>query len=69
MKGRLEGIESNWDSPGLGHYEVEFRQLPTVGSAFIHSRGRTSIVESFRREENIVKFRTRNTTYILEVIG
>ena len=70
MKGTLEGLESRWDSPGLGLAEIEYANEPEVGRVFDFSRDgdpywHTSTVQSVERKDGEIRFRTRNTTYIL----
>ena len=68
MTGNLEGLESGWDSPGLGKREVEFYSFPVVDQCFYHNHGRTSWVESVKQlPDGKIGFRTVNTTYILEL--
>lgn len=70
-EGELEGLESDWDSPGLGKHSILYPHNPTVGERFNfkllpskrwHS---TSPVQRLRREPGKVSFITKHTTYIL----
>lgn len=74
-KGTLEGLESSWDSPGLGKRCVWWSTPPTVGEPFrcFHSKTRcltTTPVQSVRRlAKDTLGFRTERTTYILRLEG
>ena len=67
----LEGLESSWDSPGLGKRRVWWKTLPAVGERFtcFHSGSRylcTTPVQSVREfPDGSIGFKTERTTYIL----
>lgn len=72
MKGTLDGIESSWDSPGLGSHQVTFDREPIVGERFRcngltlpYGGLLTSTVQRLARVEDEIRFNTRNTTYLL----
>ena len=74
----LEGLESNWDSPGLGEKNIVFYTPPTMsrGFLFYEEQGegvrpiKTSRVEQITRiDDDTCGFRTRNTTYLLRKKG
>lgn len=76
MKGYLEGLESSWDSPGLGQHYVEFPKMPEVGQRFFcsgfdyegfmpFSTGTVQQVRKFGPNET--RFKTKRTTYVLRL--
>lgn len=77
MRGTLEGLESSWDSPGIGKYEGSFTDGPSIGKPFKffpdHGLpGTTSPVQSVRCLSKgpgfeVWGFRTKNSTYNLRV--
>jgi hypothetical protein len=69
LKANLDGLESDWESPGLGSSEIEFIDLPKLGCRFdfiknnqFHS---TSPVQRMRKEPGKISFITKHSTYIL----
>lgn len=77
MRGVLEGLESSWDSPGLGMRQGSFVDGPTVGQPFKFFPdqdlpGTTTAVQSVRQlgkgpGYEYYGFRTLNSTYTLLV--
>jgi len=67
MKGFLEAIESSWDTPGMKGRFIEFIYPPTRGLPFYCSSLVTTDVQSIKHVDNEIRFRTRNSTYILTV--
>lgn len=69
----LEGLESSWDSSGIGFRRVVFERLPEVGEAFeCHDEqgGRflTTRVARLRGfEGGELRFQTRSSTYVLRM--
>lgn len=74
-KAFLEGVESCWDSPGIGVRKVIYLNEPTPGFSFVcedeYKSGRgfiTTPVKSVKKIGNEIRFRTENSTYILTEI-
>lgn len=77
LYGTLEGLESGWDSPGLGIHPGCFTDGPTIGQPFrfvpdVGFPAVTSPVQSVRLLSKgpgfeVWGFRTLNTTYNLRV--
>lgn len=77
MRGILEGLESSWDSPGMGENKGQFHDGPTIGKPFVFfpdqgPTGTTSPVQSVRLLSKgpgfeVWGFRTLNSTYHLRV--
>lgn len=69
--GTLEGLESSWDSPGLGKRTAWWEEDPEPGKPFFchHSLSRylrTTPVRSVRTlPDGSLGFKTERTTYIL----
>ena len=72
MTGVLDGMESEWDSPGLGVQEIEWWEDPVVGERFVCERTktdrplRTSTVQEISKfDDGRIRFRTMNSMYML----
>lgn len=73
MTGVLEGLESSYNSPGMGIFAVVWDEPPTVGKRFV-ARGKhrveDSIVTGTVKSTGVLSdgrtgFRTNRTTYVL----
>lgn len=72
MQCTLEGLESSWDSPGLGLVKGSYEAPPTIGDTFffrgenVRDSIRTGTVKRVRTiSDSEIGFRTKRTTYIL----
>lgn len=72
MHGTLNGLESSWDSPGLGEQSVEFSALPTVGERFncmnyLGPFSTGTVTDAKRFSDTEIRFRTKRSTYVLTI--
>jgi len=76
VRATLEGLESSWDSPGLGQVIGSFESFPRVGMRFVFNAEyrpasiTTGHVKRTRKlGDDMIGFQTNRTTYILKTGG